>query len=925
MGLTIAGMGLAEPLEREAELTQLSALLTAAQRGRGRTCVVEGPSGVGKSRLLDECARAAEGLEMSVLRARCSELTRDHPFGVVRTLLEPTLVRADAETRAKLMHGPAAMAEPVFGPREAFDEFGVIHGLYWLTVNIAEQQPVLVLVDDVLWADDFSLRYLAYLADRIDDIPAAVVVAIRHGDPGADSSLIAHLSDAAGGRPIRPANFSEAAVRALLTAELPERDVDADLTETVLAETGGNPYLVVAVADAIRAGEVVGATTPDSVRRQITRRLSRLHPAAQTLAKAASVLSDEAALTDAVRLAGLRPDEGRAAADELIAAHILTSADPIVFAHRIVRMTIHELLPPRKRTAFHAHAAKLLAANRTEPEVVAEHLLLSGPLRDAWSVSALHEAGRSAARKGAPTAAVRYLRSALDVADDADPPPEVLVDLCLAEASAGETTSLARFTQALQRIREPGQRADALYSFGQTLYRFGRYAEAGNVFRQGAALFEDSDRQVRLRFEAAAFGAEYHLSPEQHGPLSAADGTGPGDRAVLAVHALRKCLMSPPASTGADMAIRALDDGTLLAELTSRSPVVSLAVLALLHSGRLVEAHEAADAVVLDARGRGAPMAYAEASLSRALVLLARGRITEAAVDAQTALDRMGSHAHARTAAATLANCMIERHELTEAASVLDKVEETPPPVDVPGVEAFVYLARGRLHLGLRDIEAARSDLAAAEKALQVFGDANPSALPWRSLAGVIAHLSGDPIRANALIQEEIRLAQHYEVPIALGVALRRRAMTEHGQQALDTLREAITVLQPTEAKLELAHALSGLGRGLRRAGHRVEARRHLTIGLDLAHRCGASGLESDIREELTVAGARPRRPALSGIDSLTPTELRVAQLAAQGGSNRYIAETIFVSRNTVAWHLRNVYRKLEIDSREQLTQLVDA
>ena len=925
MGFTIAGMGLAEPLEREAELMQLSAMLSAAQVGRGRVCVIEGPSGVGKSRLLDECAYAAKGLEMSVLRARCSELTRDHPFGVVRTLLEPTLVRSDAETRAKLMHGPAAMAEPVFGPREAFDEFGVIHGLYWLTVNIAEQRPAAVLVDDVLWADDFSLRYLAYLADRIDDIPAAVVVAIRLGDPGADSPLIAHLSDAAGRPPIRPANLSQTAVRALLTDALPDRDVEADLTQTVLVETGGNPYLVVAVADAIRAGEVAGATTPDSVRRQITRRLSRMDPATQTLAKAASVLGDDAALSEAVRLAGLRPDEGRAAADELVAAHVLVSADPIVFAHRIVRMTIHDLLAPRKRTAFHAHAAKVLAANRTEPEVVAEHLLLAGPPRDAWSVSALQEAGRSAARKGAPGAAVRYLRSALDAADAADPPPELLVELCLAQASAGEATSLARFEQALQHIREPGRRADALYSLGQTLYRFGRYTDAGTVFRRGAALFEDGDRQVRLRFEAAAFGAEYHLPPEQHGPLSAADGTGPGDRAVLAVHSLRECLTSPPASIGADLATRALQDGMLLAELTSRSPVVSLAVLALLHSGRLVEAHEAADAVVTDARGRGAPMAYAEASLCRALVLLARGRITEAAVDAQMALDRMGWHAHARTAAATLANCMIERGELTEAASVLDRVEEIPPPVDVPGVDAYVYLARGRLHLGLRDIEAARKDLVAAEEALQVFGDANPSALPWRSLAGVIAHLGGDQPRANVLIQEEIRLAQSYEVPIALGVALRRRAMTERGQQALDTLRQAIAALETTEAKLELAHAHAGLGRGLRRAGQRVEARHHLTIGLDLAHRCGASGLEAEIRQELAAAGARPRRPALSGVESLTPTELRVAQLAAQGGSNRDIAEIIFVSRNTVAWHLRNVYRKLQIDSREQLARVVEA
>jgi DNA-binding CsgD family transcriptional regulator len=175
------------------------------------------------------------------------------------------------------------------------------------------------------------------------------------------------------------------------------------------------------------------------------------------------------------------------------------------------------------------------------------------------------------------------------------------------------------------------------------------------------------------------------------------------------------------------------------------------------------------------------------------------------------------------------------------------------------------------------------------------------------------------------LIQEEILLARRYEVPIALGVALRHRAMIERGQQALDTLRQAVAALETTDAKLELAYAHAALGRGLRRAGQRVEARHHLTISLDLAHRCGASGLEAEIRLELTAAGARPRRPALSGIESLTPTELRVAQLAAQGGSNRDIAEMIFVSRNTVAWHLRNVYRKLQIDSREHLTRLVEA
>jgi DNA-binding CsgD family transcriptional regulator len=917
-------MGPAEPLEREAELAQLSALLAAARGGSGQLCVIEGPSGVGKSRLLDECVRAAQPLGVSAIRARCSELTRDRPFSVARTLFEPTLMRADTAVRAQLMRGPATLAEPIFGHREAFDEFGVIHGLYWLTVNLAEHRPIAMLVDDVAWADPFSLRYLAYLAERLDDIPVALVVVIRHGDPGAESPLIAHLSDAAGWPPIRPADLSETAVRELLADALPGRDVDAGMATTVVGETGGNPYLVVAVADAIRAGEDAKLITPDSVRRQIARRLARLDPAARHLAKAASVLGDDAALADAVRLAGLRPDRGRAAAEQLIAAHVFASADPIMFVHRMVRMTIHGTMAPRTRTSLHGHAAKLLAANRAQPDIVAEHLVLSGPPRADWAVAALHEAGRAAARKGAPAAAVRYLRHALDAAETAAPLPTVLVDLGLAEACTGEPTSLDRFDQALKLISEPAQRAEALYSLGQTLYRFGRYADASDVFRRGAALFQHGDRQVRLRFEAAACGAEYHLPPATRGPTSATGGNGPGDRAMLAVQALHECMTVPPAGPAADLAIRALDSGGLLAELTSQSPVVNLAVLALLHAGHLVEAHEAADAVVRDARERGAPLAHAEASMVRALVQLTRGHVIDAAADAQTALDGMRWHAHAQTALATLVNCMIERGELAEAAEMMKCAKDRTAPVEVPGVDAYVNLARGRLHLALRDIAAARADLDAAENALQEMGDANPSALPWRSLAGVIAHFGGEQARGRALIEEEVRLARSFDVPIAAGIALRRRALTESGNQALDTFGRAVAALEHTEAKLQLARAHAGLGRGLRRAGQRVSARQHLTAALDLAHRCGGTALEAEVREELIAAGARPRRPAVSGIESLTPTEARVAQLAAQGRSNREIAEMIFVSRNTIAWHLRNIYRKLAIDSRDQLVMLVE-
>ena len=569
--------------------------------------------------------------------------------------------------------------------------------------------------------------------------------------------------------------------------------------------------------------------TPESVRRRIARRLARVDEAARALANAGSVLGDDAPLRDVVDLAGLEPDCGVVAAEELVRGEILASADPITFAHRIVRTAVYSLLTPAERLELHAGAASLLVANGADPEVVAEHLLLSGPARERWTVDALHDAGRSAARKGAPGAALRYLRRAVDLADPDELPPRLCVDLGLAEAAAGEPVSLHHFEQALDRVNDVAERADILYSLGQALYRFGRHDEAAATFHRGAELFDAADQQVRLRFLGAAWAAESHRAPTQGGPEGGFDGDGPGTRAILAVQALQQSLTAPPAGRAATLATRALADGALLADQSSQDPGVNLAVLALLQCGRVIEAQQAADAIVCDARGRGAALAYAEASLIRALIFYTRGRVNEAAADAQAALDGLGQgdNPHAQTALATLVNCMIERGELTEAERLLNDAQSLLAPT--PAIDAYVLLTRGRLHLHRKDIDAAMQDLGAfVEGIVRGFGEVNPTMLPWRSLAGVIAHLSGDPVRSRSLIGEEIRLAQLFEVPIAFGVALRRRALTETGQHALGTLREAITVLASTEASLELARAHAGLGRGLRRAGQRVEARAQL-------------------------------------------------------------------------------------------------
>lgn len=912
-------MAATEPLEREAELQQIAELLAAARTGRGQMCLIEGPSGVGKSRLLDECATSAEAAGMVVLRARCSELTREYPFGVARNLFETTVIRSDSAQRAKLLRGPAALAEPIFGRGQAVDEFSILHGLYWLTVNLAEDRPVVLLIDDVSWADDFSLRYLTYLAERFDDVAVAVFCTLRTGDTGADLSLITHLWDVATCPPIRPAALTEDAVSALLAQTLPNLVIDTDRVRQVVALTGGNPFLVLAVAGALRGGDDLDLVTPESVRRSIARRLDRLGPAARDLARASAVLGDDAALHHGGRLAGLVPQHGLAAAQELVAAQFLAAAQPLVFAHGIVRAAVYSLLTPADRLGLHAGAAELLSADGAAPEVVAEHLLMSGAAGPAWGLAALHEAGRAAMRKGAPAAALRYLRHGVDTVGAEELPPRLLIDLGLAEAATGEAMSLHRFERAVELLSDPAERAETLYTLGETLYRFGRFAEASAAFCRGVELFDGDDEQVRLRFLGAARSADTHLTPET-GEREPFTQDGPGTRAILAIEALQLSLTVPPVSGPAAMALRALGDGALLAEQGAQGASINFAILALLHCGRVAEANDAADATVRDARERGAQLSYAEACVVRALVLYTRGNINDAAADAQSTLECLDpqGHSHAQTAMAVLIHCMIERGELHEAADLLVRVDAFPP-TPTPAINAYVGLARARYYLRVRELPAARGALDAAEEQCSGFGTDNPAALPWRSLSGLIAHASGEHTRGHNLIQEEVRLSRLYEVAIPLGAALQRRAFTETGQQALDTFAEAVEVLQDTHATLHLARAHAGLGRGLRRAGQRVRARDHLKAGLDLAHRSGATALVTEIREEMSAAGGRPRRSAVTGVDALTPTELRVARLAEQGLSNNDIAEQTFVSRSTVAWHLRNIYRKLQVDSRDAL------
>jgi predicted ATPase len=236
-------------LEREGELALVDRLLARTRDGEGALLLLEGPAGMGKSRLLAATCDHAHALGFQVLRARGGELERDFSYGVVRQLFEQPLAACAADERAALLAGAAGLAAPLFqtaapdpvpsgGGPDA--QFPVLHGLYWLTVALAERRPVLVAVDDLQWCDSASQRFLSYLGRRLDGLTATIVASVRTGEADAETAALAELEAQPLAHIVRPGLLSPRAVAAFVDAAL-ERPSEPAFLSAVYDACAGNP------------------------------------------------------------------------------------------------------------------------------------------------------------------------------------------------------------------------------------------------------------------------------------------------------------------------------------------------------------------------------------------------------------------------------------------------------------------------------------------------------------------------------------------------------------------------------------------------------------------------------------------------------------------------------------------------------------
>jgi ATP/maltotriose-dependent transcriptional regulator MalT len=888
--------------------------IARAQRAQGSLLLFEGPRGIGKSALLATIRSLAATSGTEVLSATGRRRERELQQGVLLQLFESGL-------EAQRPDGWLPDLTAAGGSLKTF------HALYRLIHETSRDLPLTLVVDDVELADETSLGFLLYLAERMEALPVALILGSGPVPAGRKPALLRDIER----HPLTVRRRIAPLTREATAQRLAYRRFGADTGEAdeIHDASGGNPFLVDALAAELAGleGRVprpsVHELAPAGVAEWALAQAEEVHAHAPALVRAVATLGQGCELRNAAELAGLDLEDALGVVDAMCEVGLFVGMDSLSFAYPVVGASVAAAMAPGARALTNLHAARLLVGEHEPAERAARHLLLAPRTGSGRVVDALSRASSEALDRGAPAAAVRYLRRALAEPPAAGRRVQVVLDLGGAEALAGEPQAALRLRDAADHLADALEDPSAALTTGRTLFALGRAEEALVVFARGLASADSADPDIAGALRAAhatalwltklPSGTERRLAP----PPTALHTVG--DRTFLAIHAIEAAIRNKPRAQVEALAERALQGGFLLEEETADGLPYYLATGALVYSERLERAEGALTGAVEDARRRGSVFGLATASHVRAAVILKQGRLVDAALEAGRALAVAphGWRFGLGGARVVLATTLLERGDLAAARQHLDAAESAPDKSEP--FRLALLRARGRLHLFAGAPDKALADFLACGALADQAGATNPAVAPWRSGAGLALAIQGDLAEARRLIETELALAKGFGAPGPIGSALRRLAATYEPDRARDALEAAVEALGSSEAVLDRATALVDFGSALRRSGRRRAAKEPLKEGLALADDCCASTLAARASRELKLAGARPRRTALSGRKSLTDRELEVATMAAAGLSNRKIAETLVVTMKTVEWHLHHAYRKLGVRSRGEL------
>jgi DNA-binding CsgD family transcriptional regulator len=937
-------------LEREDPIAVWDSLVAASYDGNGGTVLVTGPPGIGKSRLLDECADRSRGEGVRTLRATASDMEQKFPYGVVRQLLESTILGMDLTERDRVLSGAAAHAAPLIlgeevsangdeRKRDAATDVSRAHALFWVISNLAEHQPLSIVIDDAHWSDTESLTWLLYLARRIQDLPVALLVSMR----AANCEQLQHLQSLDNTSEIELSSLSRESVKRLLSTWVyPNAVVDEAFANAFAESSGGNPFFIHELAKALldeglesrsANAQTVSTKAPPRVSQMLLLRLGDLSEQAQALARSLAVLGGSSTLPIAAEHADIELDDALAAATELTESSLVRPSEELTFSHPIVRQAIYDSISPLEQGEMHRRAAHIKQRYAVGVERVAMHLLHTSAAAGDDIVGTLREASRCAVERGAPQAAVTYLQRAAQEPNIGELRDVLLIELADVASRAGLPEAATYLKDAIEVVNEPHARGLLQRDLGKILFALGRFDDSVKVLDRAMAELPDGiDENLSLELEAGWAAAVIFTARMREDDVRGrienmvAKSTVPqtdAQRIALSHLAAMEMWTGHNRQQAIDLALCAWGEGALLREAGCDEPSIWAITAALFGAEEYDKTIEVCEAVISEAQSFGSPLAFATANYVRAAVRMQQGRIVDALADVERALQSAdeGWETFRASALAIRARCLYERGEVEEAQNSLVFAEDDEQRWERLLTFIPVWGMRGELKLIGNDPSGALDCFTKLGEVLtSYFGpNANPTfTTAWRSGSARAHAALGNLDEARRLSDEEIELARKWGSPRCLGHALRHRGRIS-GKAGVEWLEEAVKVLETSDAKLEHAHALVDLGTAMRAAGRRRDAHSILLLALDRADHAEALELAAKAREELAVLGARPRRARLTGARSLTPTELRVVQMAVDGMSNREIAEALFVTIHAVRFHLRNAYAKLGVETRDQL------
>jgi tetratricopeptide (TPR) repeat protein len=928
-----------EMVDRDREVQVMAGALADALDGQGRLLLIHGPAGIGKSRLLQEARRTAADKGALVLTARGSQLERDFGFGAVRQLFEGVL--ADPARRATLLAGAASSAAAVFDdvpgtththdPADRADgSFAVLHGLYWLTVNLAVDRPVVLAVDDVQWCDTGSVRALAFLLRRLEGLPVLIATTLRTGETHEDESLLAELAEDHATVSVHPGPLGPEGTAQLVRLRLGD-NAHERFVAACHRTTGGNPLLLRQLLRALQVegirpdashADTVNAIGSRAVSSMVLMRLRRLPADCTAVARAVAVLGDGAELPVVAALAQLDEEQTAAAIAVLARAEVVRVDQPLGFVHPLVGEAVYQDVPPGERELAHERAARVLMGREATPEQVAAHLLLAPRRGNQAAVAALQQAAATAAERGAADAAKTYLQRAMAEPPRAEDRPGLLVELGrLAELTDGPA-AVSSLKAAYATLIDPVLRADVAVMLARTLIFAGEPGEATAFARAAAAgLPDDLDDLDDARQGLHALeriGGYMHGLPADQWLVGDPEirGDGPGARALAATLSWEELIVTGDRHRALSLARFAVEDGHLQRVDAGLLWVVATFVREMCDES----SGDFWDRTLAEAYARGSLFSALSVHLWRGHMLWHHGNLREALQSVHTSIDQSRAWGNPTVGVpygqAMILGILLEQGELAQARRIAEPVLDTPRFGD--GARLFDENYARLLAAEGRHAEA----LALLDRTEQMQSVVtNPVWRPWRTYRAPILAATGRVDEARELMVEEIRLARRWGAPSVLGRTL-RVAGELGGPGAEEMLREGLELLNSSVARFELACAELAVARVSQDPTEREQL---LRSALARSLECGSDGLYRRVAAELVAAGASEAEvpPDPAAVFTPTQTERRIVTAVANGYTHREIAEALFLTPGRVERTLAELRRGLGAASDAELAQMV--